>query len=303
MNQTNQSSNQSFTVEMALWILIAVVALALRLARLDAAPLNGHEARQAILAWRAVTGQGMPEAGYSPLLFAANALLFALGGASDRLARLWPVLCGSALALTPFLFRRRIGRVGALATGLCLAFSPTLLFASRQLDGSVIAALSGTLFLGGVVCFFEPSIAKDEQDTTSRAWLTLAAGGLGLAVVSSSSAYGLLVALGLAWAVLAWAWPDQGVRRLWTLLRPHLNYALLVFLFGGLALATALGWNLAGLGAVGDLLSAWIARFGPAPNPAVSPLTLLVVYELFILTFGIGGLVWAIWHSHRFGVL
>ena len=63
------------------WILVAVVALALRLAHLDSAPLNGSEAREAMLAWRAVTGRGTPGTGYSPLLFAANALLFALCGA------------------------------------------------------------------------------------------------------------------------------------------------------------------------------------------------------------------------------
>jgi uncharacterized protein (TIGR03663 family) len=297
MTRTNQNSTDPagrLTVETACWILIVIVALALRLARLDAAPLSVHEAREAMLAWRAVTGQGMPEAGYSPFLFAANALLFSLCGASDSLARLWPALCGSVLALTPLLLRRRIGQMGALAAGTYMAFSPTLLFASRQLDGAAVAALGGMTFLGGLARFCE---------TGERPWLTLSVGGLALAVTSSSSAYGLLLTLGLAWMGLAWVWPDRGARWLWTLLDAHSQHMLLVFAFAVLLLPTALGWNLAGLGAVGDLLPAWMSRFGPSLDAAVSPMMMLVVYELLALLFGLGGLVWSIWRGHRFGIL
>ncbi len=300
MNQSiNQNRQKPFlTVETALWILVAIAALTLRLARLDAAPLNAREAHEATLAWRAATGQGMPGAeGYSPLLFSLNALLFALCGASDSLARWWPLLCGSLLALTPFLLRRRIGRVGALVAGAYLAFSPTLLNASRQLDGAVVAALGGMMFLGGLACFFD---ARGEAN--DRTWLALSAGGLGLAVTSSSSAFGLLLALGLTWLGMAWVWPNKEIQPLWRSFRPHLRYALAAFSLVGLAFSTALGWNLAGLGAVGNLLSDWFARFGPVLDGTVSPLTLLAVYELLALLFGLGGLVWAISRSHRFGI-
>ncbi|MFQ6101721.1 MAG: hypothetical protein ACE5OS_10885 [Anaerolineae bacterium] len=288
---TNQPTNHpSITLETVLWALIALIALALRLSHLDAAPLNVREAREAMLAWRSVTGQGMPQADYSPLLFAANALLFALCGAGDGLARLWPALFGSALALTPLLLRRRIGRVGALVTGTYLAFSPTALFASRQLDGAVVAAVGGMVLLGGLARFF---------DTERRPWLTLSAGGLALAVTSSPSAYGLLLALGLAWLGLAWAWPGKHVSRLTF----HVSHSFLVFLLTALALSTGLGWNLSGLGAAGDLLPAWIARFGPVSNPAPSALTIIAIYEPLALLFGLGGLVGAIRRVHRFGAL
>jgi len=264
----------------------------LRLVHLDAAPLNGREAHEAMLVWRAVTGQGMPAAGYSPLLFAANALLFALCGASDALARLWPALFGGALVLTPFLLRRRIGRVGALVAGLYLALSPVALVASRQLDGAVVAAVGGMAFLGGLVRFF---------DTEDRAWLSLSAGGLALAVTSSPSAYGLLLilALALAWPGLA----RREVRRSGEQLRPHLSRMFVTFLLTVLALSTGLGWNPAGLGAAGDLLPAWIARFGLVSNPVASPFALVIVYEPFALLFGLAGLAWAIRRGHRFGTL
>ncbi len=300
MNQNKRYALPAITVETALWILVAAVALALRLARLDAAPLNGREVREVILAWRAATGQGMPTAGYgySPLLFGINALFFALCGPGDALARLWLALCGSALVVTPFLLRRHLGRWGALATGFCLAFSPTLLFASRQLDGAVVAALGGMLVLGGLVRFF----AKG-NDIGDRAWLTLAVGGLALAVTSSSSAYGLLLTCGLASLGIMWAWSTAEMRRLWTLIQPQLRYVLVASVGTGLALSTALGWNLSGLGAMGDLLPAWFARFSPSTDLIASPFVFLTVYELFALFFGLGGFVWAIRRGHRFGML
>ncbi len=271
-----------------MWALIVLVALALRLSHLDAAPLNEYEAREAMLAWRAVTGQGVPQADYSPLLFTANALLFTLCGASDSLARLWLALFGSILPLTPLLLRRRIGRVGALVAGVYLALSPTVLFASRQLDGVVVAAVGGMALLGGLVRF---------SDTGRRPWLTLSAGGLALAVTSSPSAYGLLLPFGLAWLILSQIWPN-GKADLphWSLFIGHCSLFVLV-------LSTGLGWNLSGLGAVGDLLPAWIARFGPMSNPAPSPLTIAAIYEPLALFFGLGGLVWAIRRGHRFGAL
>jgi uncharacterized protein (TIGR03663 family) len=297
------------TVETALWILVAVLALVLRLVHLDAAPLNAQEAREAMLSWRAATGQGMPEGSYSPVLLALNVLLFTLCGTSDSLARLWPALLGSALVLTPWLLRQRIGRVGALAASVYLALSPTALVASRQLDGATLVTLGGMALLGGLVRFLEEDHGVTDgratacRPTTCRPWLAFSAGGLALAVTSSPSAYGLLLTMVLSWLLLAWVWPDERTRRLWERLRPHAAYLLLVLLLAMLALATGLGWNPTGLGVAGGFLPTWIARFAPVMDPLASPLTLLAVYEPLGLLFGLGGLVWAIQHGHRAGAL
>jgi uncharacterized protein (TIGR03663 family) len=324
-----------FTVEIAVWAAIAVAAVSLRLAHLDAAPLSAGEARQAMLAWRAVTGQGAPEAGYSPLLLSANGLLFFLCGTSDRLARLWPALFGAALVLMPFLFRQRIGRGGALVTGLYLLFSPTASFASRQLDGAVVAAVGGMAFLAGLLRAGPVTSNAGANDAhpgaqatqfsgaSRRSWLILSAVGLALAVTGGALAYGLLFPLGLAWVGLLAAW-----RTLWAggeeggqaenvgahpCSRPvesdafpiadALRRMVPVFLLAVLAISTGLGWNPGGLGAVGGQLLAWIARFGPRSDPVASPLALLATYEPFALLFGLGGLVWAVRRGHRFGVL
>jgi len=282
------------TVERALWILIAVIALTLRLTHLDAAPLNEREAYAATLSWRAATGLAMHPSGCgadcSPLLFAANTLLFTLCGTSDAIARLWSAVLGGALALTPLMLRRRLGRVGALAAGVCLTISPTALFTSRQLDGATAAAVGGMMLLGGLTLF---------SNTRVRLWLTLSAGGLALAVTSSPSAYGLLLPLGLSWLILSQSQSDIDLSHL----RPHISYFVTVFLLAALAFSTGLGWNLAGLEATVTLPLAWIADLRQTSNFLPSPITLLIVYEPLILLFGIGGLTWAVWRNERFSLM
>jgi uncharacterized protein (TIGR03663 family) len=288
---SNTPREPRITVEMALWVAVGILALVLRLVNLGAAPLAAHEAREAMLAWRAVTGQGMPGAGYSPFLFIANATLFALCGASDASARLWPALLGSAFVLTPLLFRHRVGRGGALAAGLYLAVSPTALFASRQLDGAAVAAVGGAALLGGGLRFLE---------TGNRNWLVLAAVGLALAVTSSSAFYGMALALGLAWLLFAWGWPAGRLRWLGGVLSPHLVLVFAAFVLAVFVFATGLGWNPSGVGAAADLFPAWFARLS---HVSLVSLVSLVIYEPLGLLAGLAGWAWLVRKKRRFGVL
>lgn len=290
-----QESNGSvrLTWEVALWCLVGVAALLLRVAQLDGAPLAAYEAATATAAWRAATGQGLPVVDHNPFLLVGNSLLFTLFGASDALARLWPAVFGSLLALTPALLRRSLGRVGALAAGAYLALSPTALVACRQLDGTAIGAVGAMVCAGAIIRFLQ---------TERPRWLTLAAVGLGLGVSSGASVYGLLVPLGFASVLLAQIWPGDETSALvrdLTRIRsrvlpcaPAFGAALLVF-------ATGLGWYLPGIGGVGELLAAWIGRFGPDASRAASPLVLLVTYEPLALVFALGAFAWGLLRERR----
>lgn len=274
--------------EVAWWALVTGIALGMRLAKLDAAPLSAGEARHAMVAWQAAAGQGVPVEGYSPLLLAANSLLFVLVGASDALARFWPALFGSALALTPALFRRHLGRRGAVVSGLYLAISPTMLVASRQLDGAAIAAAGAVAFVGGLSRFLH---------TDREGWLTFAAVSLALAATSGAAVYGLLLPLALAWVVLWQLRPDRrALRPEWILarLRVHAARFFLVFALSSIALATGLGWNPSGMAGAGGLVADWFRRFGVPETRAASPAVLLLVYESLGVVFGLGGLIWGL---------
>ena len=70
---------------------------------------------------------------HGPLLFEANALIYALFGDNDFTARLYPALLGVLLVLSPALFRRWLGRYAALLASLFLLISPLMLYYNRYI--------------------------------------------------------------------------------------------------------------------------------------------------------------------------
>ena len=140
------------TAEVVLYAAILGVAAVLRLWNLAASPLSTREAAQAVAAFN---GAPMP-AGGSPLLFGINQLLFGLFGTTvnDSGVRLAAALIGTIMVLLPFLFRSAIGRYGALAAALMLAISPTLVVASRSLDGSIVVAACALAAIGFGLRYF-----------------------------------------------------------------------------------------------------------------------------------------------------
>jgi len=282
-----------FTVEVGLWMGIAIVALVLRLTLLGAAPLTGPEAGEAMAVWNTLEGRGGPEGGYSPALFSLNALTFVLFEASDWLARLWPAFFGSALALTPILFRRHLGRWGALAVGAWLAISPTALFTSRRLSGDVIGAVGVMVGLGAALRFVDERAWK---------WSTLSALGLALAVTSGPLAYGLLIALLLAVGVFVFLWPEAVLER-GAALGDLGAKAFPAFVVGVLVLGAGFGINVRGLGVTGGLIVDWLGKLGWTQQPGLRPLTVIGSYEVLGLLLAVGGLIWAVRRKRRLGSL
>ncbi len=306
------------TVEMALWIALVVLALALRWFHLGTAPLSAAEAREAMLAWRAVIEGEVPLlSDYSPFLLSANAFLFALLGSGDAVARFWPLLFGVGLVLTPALFRQQgqVGRGVALLAGLFLAISPTALVASRRLDGGTAAACGVMILLGGLWRF---------RHTERRRDLLWAAGGLALAITSGAMTYTLLLSLALAGILALLLFHSSSLTtygrfltqvrasfsrlsHLFASRRADLGIAIGVFAVVAVGLATGLWWNPVGVGAIGGLWAQWLAAFSlggkTAAGVPVSPLTLLLLYEPLALCLAVAGFVWALRWGYRWASL
>jgi 4-amino-4-deoxy-L-arabinose transferase-like glycosyltransferase len=301
------------TVEIVLWGLLLVIALGLRLLRLDAAPLNAIEARGALAAWRFANGQGAPAtAGYSPLLFSSQWFTFLVLSASDLSARLLPALAGTALALTPALLREQLGRVAALLAGGLLALSPTALTLSRTASGDVLVAL-GALLCAGAFWRYVTSQRVSESANTGHAPHSaarrgletrdtqLAALGIALMLASSPLAYSALLSLGCALLLLALTSPGSRDRlqRGWRALHaaPDLaSYALGTLVGGFVLLSTAFGWHLGGLGAAAALLPQWLDGFVRWPDSLSLgyPALILLLYEPLILLTGGAGIILAV---------
>jgi uncharacterized protein (TIGR03663 family) len=283
------------TVERAVYIGLALLALALRLANLGLHPLSDSEAAQALVAWHAYQGQPVGEAGYSPLIVTLNLAGFLLLGGSEFVARLGPALLGLVLVLLPYGLRRYLGRAGALAASTLFAISPTALYFSRAVNGDIGAAVGGMVLVMGLFNWLDR--ARDSQ-SSGVTWLYLAAVGLVLMLTASPTSYSTLALL-LGFLALAAAVGDKGyatsAREGLATMRTRLvgwGSLGLVLAIGLLAVATSLLLNLGGLAATADLLTGWVLGFAPAiaGQGAYPAAFLLSLYEPLILLAGLFGL-------------
>ncbi|GAB4428505.1 MAG: hypothetical protein Kow0031_08750 [Anaerolineae bacterium] len=281
------------TLEVLLYGVVLVMAVALRLWRLGAYPLSAAEAQQALDGLALYLGQPV-EGGGSPLLVTLNALSFLLFNHSDTTARLGPALLGSALVLLPLLLRRQLGHRATLLAATLLAISPTALFLSRTLNAEIATAAGAMLLFAG---------GFNWLDNGRPRWLYAMAGGLALLLTSGPMAYSVLIVFALV--VLA-RWP--AFKSLWAgRMAPaesgdggaspasDLRRAGLFFAAALLLLATAGTLNLGGFGETTALPGNWLSRFSLAPraDAGFNGVFLLTVTEPLLLAAGVAGLALA----------
>jgi len=286
------------TMEVALYILIGAIAAGLRFYALGAQPLRESEAAQALAAWRFLGFGDWDwgfDTGYSPLLFLGNVFGFALLGASNAMARLVPALSGTALAVLPYFLRRHLGRRGALVAAMLLAFSPSTVFFSRYLDGPIVVAACVLAMLVGFFGYLDSRQPK-------YAYLTVAALALSLSTAPLSYTFILigatfLMLLGLVYRLVKVDMGWSAVQAAWSVAREEkdlLKNSALVLAVVLVLVCTAFLLNFAGLPAALDFFPTWLAQLGPQPGPQpwYYYFQLLVLYEPFILVFGLIGWVY-----------
>jgi uncharacterized protein (TIGR03663 family) len=272
------------TAEVALYAAVLGVAAVLRLWNLGSSPLSAREAAQAVAAFNGVS---LP-AGGSPLLFGVNQLLFGLFGAtvSDSGVRLAAALIGTAMVLLPCLFRSAIGRYGALAAALLLAISPTMVAASRSLEGAIVVAACTLAAIGFGLRYFS---------TQKRSDLIGLAIALGLGATSGPGLLTVVVVLIPAlWIAYRWIASDEDRAKLHQLRQEShaLRDAVLIGAATCVLASSALFLRPAGLSAVPEILSAWLGAWSGLDS--ISGLRLfqvLIVYEPLILLFGLASLI------------
>jgi uncharacterized protein (TIGR03663 family) len=286
-SRARDSTVSALTVEVAMYVALFFFAFAIRFFVLDLAPLNSDEARQALAAWKFVRGDPGSYTG-SPLLFSLHSLFFIVFGASDFTARAMPAFSGAALILLPAFIRRDLGRTGAVIASLLLAFSPSLVFLSRSVDGIMAAA---TCSLAAII------FGKRYLESRAAGDMYFAAAFAALGLLSAADAWTIALSLGLWFAAsrlgLVTRRDIQGSKNEESVPTQTNNNALSVLIFFFLVFvgtATTFLLHREGLGAAFDQFGTWVDSFRLGFSvPEV--LRLLIVYEPLILLFGVAGLL------------
>ena len=168
--------------ELAAYASLIGVAAGMRLWDLGSRALHHDESLHAYFSWELAEGRTFVHNPmmHGPLQFEANAGLFFLFGATDFTARILYVVAGVAIVALPYLLRSRLGRIGALAGAMMLAFSPSMLYYSRFARNDILMALWSL----GLVAFMWRYL-----DSGKNRYLYGSAALLALAYSSKESAY------------------------------------------------------------------------------------------------------------------
>jgi len=277
------------TVEAGVHGLILAAALGARLAALGRWPLLETGANTALAAWRTAHGSAWRPDYYIPLLYDANLLLFWMIRATDAAARLLPALVGSALVILPYFARDVLGRRGALAASLLLAFSPGWVFFSRTADGPILVAGASALLLLSACRYVRDKRAER---------LRLGAVALALGLTAGQGIYALLVSA-LVFG-LVWWWRgrrQEGLKHLRAVIAGAASRRN-ALLFVGVFAFFASGFlaNPGGIGASVELAGHWVRSLAPGSTslPARAHPRTLATYEFLTLALAVVGAVWGL---------
>ena len=147
----------SLNWEKAFYLLLIVLALTTRFWDLGARAISHDESWHANWSWKLYAGQGYRHdpASHGPFLFEANALIHLLFGVNDYTARVVPALFGVILVALPYLFRKWLGRTGALIASVLFLISPSLLFYSRYIRNDVYIVVWTLLLIFAMFRYLE----------------------------------------------------------------------------------------------------------------------------------------------------
>ena len=187
--------NAAANTQLLIWEIVAYGALlttsaAMRLWDLGFRAVHHDESLHSFYSWQLADGQGFRHDPlmHGPLQFELTAGIFFVFGDSEYTSRLLYAIAGSVLVAMPFLFRDRLGRLGALFTSVMLAFSPALLYFSRFARNDILMA---AFALGLVICMWR------YIDEGKHRYIFSAAALLALAFASKETSYLIAAMLGL----------------------------------------------------------------------------------------------------------
>jgi hypothetical protein len=284
-------------VERAGYALAVIVALGVRLYGLGSVPLGPAEALHALPAVDAARGLAPELAGVTPLLHVLQRITFVLLGATDAAARFWPALLAGLSPLLFYFLRRLLTPGGALAAAFIWSVSPLGVWSSRTATGDAL-----------VPTFALALLALLAWEGRGKVWAALTGFTAGLLLASGPNAYTVMLAGAAAVVLFGDGLPgrrpeDIDAQPAYRRGAGRAGYVGLGFL-AALLLASFFLAEPGGLAAMFELPGRWLSDLVPGRGE-YSPLEILVrllMTELFVVGFGIAGVVVAIRRRDRFGV-
>jgi uncharacterized protein (TIGR03663 family) len=300
--------------ELAGYVALVAVAFTLRIWDVGGRAMHHDESLHATYAWYLFKGRGYQ---YNPLMhgplqFYVMAFFYMLFGDSETTARLFAVLCGTAIVLLPYFLRKDLGRNGAFVAAIALAISPAFLYYSRFARDDIILDFFTLLMVVGIWSYIRTRRAR---------CLYIAAAAAALAMASMEAAYIVFFIFGIFFLLILLverldpAPAARAITQAVTSISLEVwLYAMTILVVSTIVLFSTFLSNPHGVFDPGysllspsrqDILGGvtyWLSQHGVARGgqPWFYYLLLFPLYEQFALIFGAAGLVWAIFRKDLF---
>jgi uncharacterized protein (TIGR03663 family) len=137
---------------------------------------------------------------HGPILFHATALMYTLFGHDDFTARIYPAVLGVLMVMFPLLFRRWLGRWGAILAAVMILISPLLLYYNRYIREDTPSIFYSMIM---VYCTFMYLDGPDNQRRKAR-WLYIFSAAMLASMASKESAF-IYIAIFGSFLTLYWA--------------------------------------------------------------------------------------------------
>ncbi|MEO0566064.1 MAG: flippase activity-associated protein Agl23, partial [Chloroflexota bacterium] len=134
---------------------------------------------------------------HGPILFHFTAMFYFLFGANDFTSRLYTAILGIAIVMMPLLFRRWLGKWGALLSSIMLLISPITLYYNRYIRHDTPNIFFSLLMIYGMFMY----LSGPENQRRREHWLYLIAGAMIMNLGSKETAFIYIAIFGIYLAV------------------------------------------------------------------------------------------------------
>jgi predicted membrane-bound mannosyltransferase/DNA-binding beta-propeller fold protein YncE len=222
---------------------------------------------------------------HGPILFHVMAFFYFLFGDNDFTARIYAAALGVIIVMMPYLFRRWLGRTGALLVAFMLLISPITLYYHRYIREDTPAIFYSLLMFYSIMMY---TSGPDNQRRRSH-WLFLLAAAMIGNLGSKETAFIYIAIFGI---FLALYWFVRLGQRFWNLAgRMVFQFlAMAILLAGVAALGLYIVWSVAPLdrAVAAAQLNGW---FGSLDSSSLILWTMIVILAVVLVL--VGTALWA----------
>ncbi len=136
---------------------------------------------------------------HGPILFHATAFSYYMLGDNDFSARVYTAVVGVMLVLSPLLFRRWLGKWGALLASFMILISPLILYYSRYIRHDIPSIMSAVIMAWAILMYLN----GPKNQRRRSYWLSILAAGMLWNLGSKETAF-IYVAIFGAFLLLYW---------------------------------------------------------------------------------------------------